>query len=69
MSYLYSKLPETGVPHHIGTGGDRSVIALPIAPVDAIQAFPITHCGDSFLGLHGCLLGARNFLRIRGDRR
>ena len=21
MSYLYSKLPETGVPHHIGTGG------------------------------------------------
>src|ERR1700693_5201935 len=23
MSYLYSKLPETGVPHHIGTGGPR----------------------------------------------
>src|ERR1017187_2915188 len=23
MSYLYSKLPETGVPHRIGTGGDR----------------------------------------------
>jgi hypothetical protein len=21
MSYLYSKLPETGVPPHIGTGG------------------------------------------------
>lgn len=21
MSYLYSKLPETGVPHHIGTEG------------------------------------------------
>jgi hypothetical protein len=21
MSYLYSKLPETGVPHRIGTGG------------------------------------------------
>jgi len=23
MSYLYSKLPETGVPPHIGTGGAR----------------------------------------------
>src|SRR5882724_11090029 len=23
MSYLYSKLSETGVPHHIGTGGSR----------------------------------------------
>jgi hypothetical protein len=23
MSYLYSKLPETGVPHRIGTGGSR----------------------------------------------
>jgi len=23
MSYLYSKLPETGVPHHIGTEGSR----------------------------------------------
>jgi hypothetical protein len=23
MSYLYSKLPGTGVPHHIGTGGLR----------------------------------------------
>src|ERR1700680_2421981 len=23
MSYLYSKLPETGVSHHIGTGGRR----------------------------------------------
>jgi hypothetical protein len=23
MSYLYSKLPETGVPHHIGTEGTR----------------------------------------------
>ena len=22
MSYLYSKLPETGVPYRIGTGGD-----------------------------------------------
>src|SRR5271165_6919576 len=25
MSYLYSKLPETGVSPHIGTGGGRSV--------------------------------------------
>jgi hypothetical protein len=23
MSYLYSKLPETGVPHRIGTGGSE----------------------------------------------
>jgi hypothetical protein len=23
MSYLYSKLPETGVSPHIGTGGER----------------------------------------------
>jgi len=23
MSYLYSKLPETGVPPHIGTGGSQ----------------------------------------------
>ena len=28
MSYLYSKLPETGVPRHIGTGGPRSVIEI-----------------------------------------
>ncbi len=27
MSYLYSKLPETGVPHRIGTGG-REATAL-----------------------------------------
>src|ERR1700687_4199142 len=32
MSYLYSKLPETGVPHHIGTGGQalvRDVVCRP----------------------------------------
>ena len=26
MSYLYSKLPETGVPHRIGTGGSRQMM-------------------------------------------
>ena len=26
MSYLYSKLPETGVSPHIGTGGSRRAI-------------------------------------------
>ena len=26
MSYLYSKLPEIGVPHRIGTGGSEAVI-------------------------------------------
>jgi len=25
MSYLYSKLPETGVPPHIGTGGTYAI--------------------------------------------
>jgi hypothetical protein len=30
MSYLYSKLPETGVPHRIGTGGSRGRVALHI---------------------------------------
>ena len=25
MSYLYSKLPETGVSPHIGTGGGRKI--------------------------------------------
>src|ERR1700681_601564 len=28
MSYLYSKLPETGVSPHIGTGGDRLLLGL-----------------------------------------
>src|ERR1039457_4078329 len=27
MSYLYSKLPETGVPHRIGTGGFKALSA------------------------------------------
>src|ERR1700675_3476952 len=31
MSYLYSKLPETGVPHHIGTGGTNIHQIHPIA--------------------------------------
>jgi hypothetical protein len=26
MSYLYSKLPETGVPPHIGTGGYQPIV-------------------------------------------
>jgi hypothetical protein len=30
MSYLYSKLPETGVPHHIGTGGGPNEVGLSI---------------------------------------
>src|ERR1035438_776875 len=29
MSYLYSKLPETGVSHHIGTGGASTSNSMP----------------------------------------
>jgi DNA invertase Pin-like site-specific DNA recombinase len=35
MSYLYSKLPETGVSPHIGTGGPASIDA---AQVRAMKA-------------------------------
>jgi hypothetical protein len=34
MSYLYSKLPETGVPHHIGTEGVRNAIKEAISAVE-----------------------------------
>ena len=34
MSYLYSKLPETGVPPHIDTGGRRAIscLEMPVHP-------------------------------------
>src|ERR1019366_6734649 len=40
MSYLYSKLPETGVSPHIGTGGAQAAgVDLSVAPLDpAAQA-------------------------------
>jgi hypothetical protein len=34
MSCLYSKLPETGVSPHIGTGGERAVAEGPMAALD-----------------------------------
>jgi hypothetical protein len=34
MSYLYSKLPETGVPHHIGTEGLRGDSKTPRVSLD-----------------------------------
>src|SRR5580692_3927338 len=40
-SYLYSKLPETGVPPHIGTGGGESWAIRPrdVAPRGTLQGF------------------------------
>ena len=35
MSYLYSKLPETGVPPHIGTGSDAPIRSHPVISVPA----------------------------------
>src|ERR1700687_746066 len=38
MSYLYSKLPETGVSPHIGTGGGSEGLLLPLSPGERIRA-------------------------------
>ena len=40
MSYLYSKLPETGVSSHIGTGGwQQTGLACPAEPAVAIAGY------------------------------
>ena len=41
MSYLYSKLPETGVPLLIGTGGSERIIGLLSAPMSVINSFTL----------------------------
>src|SRR5450631_4338276 len=46
MSYLYSKLPETGVPHRIGTGGNRVLQPDEAAHRALVQLVepPAAHC-------------------------
>jgi len=45
MSYLYSKLPETGVSPHIGTGGDRQALCGNLLEVITPFYFFVVTCG------------------------
>jgi hypothetical protein len=42
MSYLYSKLPETGVPPHIGTGGIEPITSSSCVEYRSLRSEKIT---------------------------
>src|SRR5271169_6204750 len=53
MSYLYSKLPETGVSPHIGTGGARQRLSSPMEGTDHFSLRPQANAAFADPRYHG----------------